>query len=121
MVDELTQRGEVLNLKLINLANTPYSRALSHLTERFANLHTSKQDAERAEKEGWIRGPITPKTLKGVKKNGVAGGWTHTDFRAYFLDWLEKEGVKGLYRLMEAVLVTFGRQLREIREKQVEA
>ncbi len=105
----------MLNLKLPTLANTPFSRAMSHLSERFANLYCSSQNAKKAEEQGWIKGPITPKSLKGLKKHGIPDKWTHTDFRAYLLDWLDKEGAHGMYELLKAVLMSFGKQLRSIR------
>ncbi|KAJ1022509.1 hypothetical protein NDA16_003498 [Ustilago loliicola] len=122
VLNELTQRGDDLNLKLSTLANTPFSRAMSHLSECFANVYCSSRNAKQAEQAGWIRGPITLKTLKAAKKNGIPAGWTHTDFRAYMLDWMDKEGAHGLYELLKNILVTFGGQLKSIRgESQVEA
>ncbi|GAC93778.1 hypothetical protein PHSY_001343 [Pseudozyma hubeiensis SY62] len=112
VLNELTQRGDVLNLKLSTLANSPFSRAMSHVTERFANVYASKG---KVKEEGWIRGPITQKTLKGAKKSGMPAAWTHTDFRAYMLDWLDREGANGLYELLKNILVTFGSQLKSIR------
>uniref|UniRef100_V5EZZ0 Uncharacterized protein n=1 Tax=Kalmanozyma brasiliensis (strain GHG001) TaxID=1365824 RepID=V5EZZ0_KALBG len=105
---DLTQRGDDLNLKLATLANTPFSRAMSHISERFANVYCSQRDAESAEHDGGIRGPVTVKTLKAAKKNGIPAGWTHTDFRAYMLDWLDREGAHGMYELLKNILVTFG-------------
>lgn len=122
VLTELTQRGDDLNLKLSTLANTPFSRAMSHLSERFANVYCSSRNAKQTEQAGWIRGPITPKTLKMAKKNGIPAGWTHTDFRAYMLDWMDREGAHGLYELLKNILVTFGGQLKSIRgESQNEA
>ncbi|KAF6766841.1 Centromere protein I [Kalmanozyma brasiliensis GHG001] len=119
---DLTQRGDDLNLKLATLANTPFSRAMSHISERFANVYCSQRDAESAEHDGGIRGPVTVKTLKAAKKNGIPAGWTHTDFRAYMLDWLDREGAHGMYELLKNILVTFGSQLKSIRgETQAEA
>ena len=115
VLNELTQRGDDLNLKLSTLANTPFSRAMSHLSERFANVFCSSRNAQQAEQAGWIRGPVTPKTLKAAKKNGIPAGWTHTDFRAYMLDWMDREGAHGLYELLKNILVTFGGQLKSIR------
>ena len=112
---ELTSRGEVLNLKLPTLANTPFSRAMSSLSERFANVYSAKHGGGGGEGEEWIRGPITPKSLKSAKKGGLPAGWTHTDFRAYMLDWLEREGAKGMYELLKNILVSFGGQLKSIR------
>ncbi|SPO27669.1 uncharacterized protein UTRI_04294_B [Ustilago trichophora] len=117
VLSELTQRGEELNLKLTTLANTPYSRSMSHLSERFAKEYCSQKNKKQAEHEGWIRGPITPKTLKTAKKNGIPSGWTHTDFRAYMLDWLDRQGAHGLYELLQNILVTFGHQLKSIRDE----
>lgn len=113
VLSELTQRGEVLNLKLATLANTPFSRAMSHVSERFANVYCQKH-AKETEK-GWIRGPITPKTLKAAKRYGLPAAWTHTDFRAYMLDWLDRQGAHGMYELLKNILVTFGGQLKSIR------
>jgi len=111
---ELTQRGEELNLKMPTLATPHFSRAMSHLSERFANQYASSTNAKQAEQE-WIRGPITPKTFKAAKKNGIPAGWTHTDFKVYLLDWLDKEGAHGMYELLKNILVTFGKQLKAIR------
>ncbi|SJX63764.1 uncharacterized protein SRS1_14512 [Sporisorium reilianum f. sp. reilianum] len=108
---ELGARGEVLNLKLATLANTPFSRAMSHVSERFANVYCDKSGAEK----GWVRGPITAKSLKAAKRYGVPAAWTHTDFRAYMLDWLERQGASGMYELLKNILVTFGAQLKAIR------
>lgn len=115
VLSELTQRGEELNLKLATLVNTPYSRSMSHLSERFANEYCTQKNKKQAEQEGWIRGPITPKSLKAAKKNGIPSGWTHTDFRAHMLDWLDRQGAHGLYELLKNILVTFGHQLKSIR------
>ncbi|TKY84591.1 hypothetical protein EX895_006493 [Sporisorium graminicola] len=112
---ELTQRGDVLNLKLATLANTPFSRAMSHVSERFANVYCQQHSASEAEREGWVRGPITPKTLKSAKRNGLPAAWSHTDFRAYLLDWLDRQGAHGMYELLKNILVTFGGQLKSIR------
>ena len=113
VLSELGQRGEELGLKLATLANTPFSRAMSHVSERFANVYCS-QHGKGAERE-WIRGPVTPKTLKAAKKSGIPSAWTHTDFRAYMLDWLDREGAHGMYELLKNILVTFGGQLKSIR------
>ncbi len=121
VLTELTQRGDDLNLKLATLANTPFSRAMSHICERFANVYCAQRDKELAEEGGGIRGPITPKTLKTAKRNGIPSKWTHTDFRAYLLDWLDKEGAHGMYELLKNILVTFGSQLKSIRGEEVQA
>lgn len=122
VLNELTQRGDVLNLKLATLANTPFSRAMAHITERFANVYCSRMDKEQTESEAWIRGPITPKTLKAAKRSGIPAGWSHMDFRAYMLDWLDREGgAHGIYDLLKNILVTFGGQLKSIRGEAVTA
>ncbi|GAC73081.1 hypothetical protein PANT_8c00062 [Moesziomyces antarcticus T-34] len=115
VLHELTQRGEDLNLKLATLSNTPFSRAMSHLSERFANVYCAGQGKKAPGEDEWIRGPITPKTIKSAKKNGMPAAWTHTDFRAYLLDWLDTQGAHGMYELLKNILVTFGSQLKSIR------
>ncbi|SNX86010.1 uncharacterized protein MEPE_04719 [Melanopsichium pennsylvanicum] len=118
---ELASRGEELGLKLATIANTPFSRAMSHLGERFSNVYCSQQRkakkgvGKEATEEGWVRGPMTPKVIKAAKKFGLPGEWTNTDFRAYMMDWLEKQGVEGMYELLKNILVTFGSQLKAIR------
>lgn len=121
VLNQLTQRGEELNLKLSTLANTPFSRAMSHISERFANVYCASQNAKQAEEEGWIRGPITPKTLKTARKNGIPAKWTQTDFRAHMLDWLDREGAHGMYELVKNILVVFGGQLKSIRGESQDA
>ncbi len=115
VLNELTQRGDDLNLKLATLSNTPFSRAMSHLSERFANVYCAGQGKKATGEDEWIRGPITPKTIKSAKKNGMPAAWTHTDFRAYLLDWLDTQGAHGMYELLKNILVTFGSQLKSIR------
>ncbi|PWY98276.1 hypothetical protein BCV70DRAFT_36486 [Testicularia cyperi] len=122
-LDELTDRADLLNQKLSTIALTSQSVALANLSERFANLFCQSRSGGNGksggtQEEDWIRGPIGAKTLKSAKKSGIPANWTHTDFRAHFLDWLDRQGASGIYRLLQAILVSVGNQLTQIRSSQ---